>query len=109
MAMAVPEPAFGWRFRANAEAREGRKPTLLHPLEAANPRLIAANPQQETAMEQEQMQRCLNVVAAYRAFGHKAKTCAQTHRVPERLLASWCGPPHHATTPPPQRAVFAAA
>jgi hypothetical protein len=89
--MAMPEPAFGWHFRANADARKRRKPTFLHPLEAANPRLTATNPQQETAMEQEQMQRCLNVVVASRASGHKAKTWAQTHGVPERLLASWSG------------------
>jgi len=37
------------------------------------------------------MQRCLEVVAAYRASGQKAKVWAQANGVPERSLASWCG------------------
>ena len=41
-------------------------------------------------MDQEQMQRCLDVVAAYRASGHKGKAWAQANGVPERTLASWC-------------------
>jgi hypothetical protein len=42
-------------------------------------------------MDREQMQRCLEVVAAHRASGHKGKAWAQAHGVPERSLASWCG------------------
>ena len=42
-------------------------------------------------MDREQMQRCLDVVAAYRASGLKAKVWARAHGVPERSLASWCG------------------
>jgi hypothetical protein len=41
-------------------------------------------------MDREQMQRCLEVVAAYRASGHKGKAWAQANGVPERTLASWC-------------------
>lgn len=41
-------------------------------------------------MDREQMQRCLDVVAAYRASGHKGKAWAQANGVPERSLASWC-------------------
>ena len=36
------------------------------------------------------MQRCLDVVAAYRASGQKSKAWAQANGVPERSLASWC-------------------
>jgi hypothetical protein len=41
-------------------------------------------------MDREQMQRCLEVVAAYRASGQKSKAWAQANGVPERSLASWC-------------------
>ena len=41
-------------------------------------------------MDKEQMQRCLDVVAAYRASGQKGKVWAQANGVPERSLASWC-------------------
>ena len=41
-------------------------------------------------MNREQMQRCLEVVAAYRASGQKGKVWAQANGVPERSLASWC-------------------
>jgi hypothetical protein len=41
-------------------------------------------------MDREQMQRCLDMVAAYRASGQKGKAWAQAHGVPERSLASWC-------------------
>lgn len=41
-------------------------------------------------MDREQMQRCLDVVAAYRASGQKGKVWAQANGVPERSLASWC-------------------
>jgi hypothetical protein len=41
-------------------------------------------------MDREQMQRCLDVVAAYRASGQKGKAWAQANGVPERSLASWC-------------------
>jgi hypothetical protein len=41
-------------------------------------------------MDREQMQRCLEVVAAYRASGQKGKAWAQANGVSERSLASWC-------------------
>ena len=41
-------------------------------------------------MDREQMQRCLEVVAAYRACGQKSKVWAQANGVPARVLASWC-------------------
>ncbi len=41
-------------------------------------------------MDREQIQRCLDVVAAYRASGQKGKAWAQANGVPERTLASWC-------------------
>lgn len=41
-------------------------------------------------MDREQMQRCVDVVAAYRASGQKGKVWAQGNGVPERTLASWC-------------------
>ena len=41
-------------------------------------------------MDREQMQHCLEVVAAYRASGQKSKAWAQANGVPERSLASWC-------------------
>ena len=41
-------------------------------------------------MNREQMQRCLDVVAAYRASGQKGKVWAAANGVPERTLASWC-------------------
>ena len=36
-----------------------------------------------------QIQRCLEVVAAYRASGQKGKVWAQANGVPERSLGSW--------------------
>lgn len=41
-------------------------------------------------MDHEQMKRCLEVVAAYRASGLKGKAWAAANGVPERVLASWC-------------------
>ena len=41
-------------------------------------------------MDRERVQRCLEVVAAYRASGQKSKVWAAAHNVPERVLASWC-------------------
>ena len=41
-------------------------------------------------MDREQMRRCLEVVAAYRASGQKGKVWAQANGVPARALASWC-------------------
>ena len=41
-------------------------------------------------MDRERIQRCLGVVRAYWASGHKAKDGAQANGVPERVLASWC-------------------
>lgn len=41
-------------------------------------------------MDRERVQRCLEVVAAYRASGQKSKEWAQANGVAERALASWC-------------------
>ena len=41
-------------------------------------------------MDREQMQRCLEVVAAYRASGQKSAVWAAANGVPLRVLASWC-------------------
>ena len=41
-------------------------------------------------MDRERVQRCLEVVAAYRASGQKSKVWAAANDVPERVLASWC-------------------
>ena len=41
-------------------------------------------------MDREQMQRCLEVVAAYRASAQKSKVWVEANGVPERSLASWC-------------------
>ena len=41
-------------------------------------------------MERQQMERCLERVAAYRASGQKANVWAQANDVPFRALASWC-------------------
>ena len=41
-------------------------------------------------MDRERIQRCLEVVAAYRASGQKSKVWAAANGVPERVLASWC-------------------
>lgn len=41
-------------------------------------------------MDREQMQRCLEVVAAYRASGQKSAAWAAANGVPLRVLASWC-------------------
>jgi hypothetical protein len=41
-------------------------------------------------MDREQMQRCLDVVAVYRASGQKGRVWAQANGVSERSLASWC-------------------
>ena len=41
-------------------------------------------------MDREQMRRCLEVVAAYRASGQKSAAWAQANGVPARVLASWC-------------------
>jgi hypothetical protein len=41
-------------------------------------------------MDRQQMERCLERVAAYRASGLKAKAWAEANDVPMRALASWC-------------------
>lgn len=41
-------------------------------------------------MDRQQMERCLERVAAYRASGQKANAWAQANGVPMRELASWC-------------------
>ena len=41
-------------------------------------------------MDRERVQRCLEVVAAYRASGQKSKVWAAANDVPERVLARWC-------------------
>jgi hypothetical protein len=41
-------------------------------------------------MDRQQMERCLEQVAAYRASGQKAKAWAQANGVAMRSLASWC-------------------
>jgi hypothetical protein len=41
-------------------------------------------------MNREQMQSCLDVMAAYRASGQEGKAWAQANGVPERSLSSWC-------------------
>ena len=41
-------------------------------------------------MDREQMQRCLEVVAAYRASGQKSGVWAAANGVALRVLASWC-------------------
>ena len=41
-------------------------------------------------MDRQQMERCLDQVAAYRASGQKAQAWAQANDVPMRSLASWC-------------------
>jgi hypothetical protein len=41
-------------------------------------------------MDRQQMERCLERVAAYRASGMKAKAWAEANDVEMRSLASWC-------------------
>ena len=41
-------------------------------------------------MDRQQMERCLERVAAYRASGQKAKACAEANAVPLGTLGSWC-------------------
>jgi len=41
-------------------------------------------------MDRQQMERCLERVAAYRASGQKARAWAEANDVPIRALASWC-------------------
>ena len=41
-------------------------------------------------MDRQQMERCLEQVAAYRASGQTAKLWAQANDVPMRAIASWC-------------------
>ncbi len=41
-------------------------------------------------MDRQQMERCLERVAAYRASGKRASEWAAEHGVPLRALASWC-------------------
>ena len=41
-------------------------------------------------MDRERVQKCLEVVAAYRASGQKSEVWAAANGVPERVLASWC-------------------
>ena len=42
------------------------------------------------SMDQQQMERCLGQVAAYRASGQKAKRWAEANGVPLGTLGSWC-------------------
>jgi len=42
------------------------------------------------SMDRQQMEHCLEQVAAYRASGQKAKVWAEANGVPLRVLASWC-------------------
>ena len=44
-------------------------------------------------MDREQMQRCLDVVAAYRASGLKAKVWARAHGVPHAVRAALAAGP----------------
>jgi hypothetical protein len=41
-------------------------------------------------MDRQQMERCLERVAAYRASGQTAKAWAEANDVPIRAIASWC-------------------
>jgi len=41
-------------------------------------------------MDRQQMERCLERVAAYRASGQTARAWAEANDVPIRVLASWC-------------------
>lgn len=41
-------------------------------------------------MDRQQMERCLEQVAAYRASGQKAKVWAEANGVPLGTLGSWC-------------------
>ncbi len=41
-------------------------------------------------MDRQQMERCLEQVAAYRASGQKGKVWAEANGVPPRARASWC-------------------
>ena len=41
-------------------------------------------------MDRQQMERCLERVAAYRASGQKAKAWAEANAVPLGTLGSWC-------------------
>ena len=41
-------------------------------------------------MDRQQMERCLERVAAYRASGQTAKVWAEANDVPLRAIASWC-------------------
>jgi len=51
---------------------------------------LSINQEDEVSMDRERVQRCLEVVAAYRASGQRSKAWAQANGVPERVLASWC-------------------
>lgn len=46
--------------------------------------------QGEVKTDQAKVQRCMNMAAAYRASGHKAKVWAQANGVNDRMLSSWC-------------------
>jgi hypothetical protein len=50
-------------------------------------------------MDQQQMERCLEQVVAYRASGQTAKVWAEANDVPMRAIASWCA--HISTVPAP--------
>jgi hypothetical protein len=41
-------------------------------------------------MDRQQMERCLERVAAYRASGQTAQAWAEANGVPMRVIASWC-------------------
>ena len=70
-------------------------------------------------MDRQQMERCLERVAAYRASGQTAQAWADANGVPMRAIASWCAHSRRwqerldgvsAQTPaPPRPAGFAAA
>ena len=42
------------------------------------------------SIDRQQMERCLEQVAAYRASGQTAKAWAEANDIPMRAIASWC-------------------
>ena len=51
---------------------------------------LGINETDEVSMDRQQMERCLEQVAAYRASGQKAKAWAEAHGVALGTLGSWC-------------------
>ena len=51
---------------------------------------LAINETDEVSMDRQQMERCLERVAAYRASGQTAKVWAEANDIPMRVIASWC-------------------